>query len=195
MSATTNAQLIETIKAHIARGDDAGRDHYTKAGAYLTQLRSAKGMTATLFRSVVEKKIGVGLRQAQRYMAWSADASKLEEDRAKDRTRKAAKSRDGIPSSAQSATPVKRGDSNVVSFPLSSKPMGDNLEGTRTQRTAAFKNMIGEAQRLASFVDDLSTLEDFAELANAAEQTAKAYSKLAAQLRRQANGKQNVQAS
>ena len=64
-------QLIQTIKAHIAKGDkakDKVEQHYIAAGQHLKTLKGQHGGTWTEWEALLKEKIGIGKSRASELM-------------------------------------------------------------------------------------------------------------------------------
>jgi hypothetical protein len=68
----SEAQLIKTIRAHIAAGDRAAQkssDHYIAAGQHLKTLKANHGGTWTEWEALLRDKVGIGKSRASELMA------------------------------------------------------------------------------------------------------------------------------
>jgi len=107
-SANANqAQLIKTIKAHIAKGDKAREkadQHYIAAGKYLKELKG--DLSQAEFLEIVREKIGIGKSRTYELLA-IADGTKTLADVAASTTKRSQKRVPGCPlRNGQMTTPT-----------------------------------------------------------------------------------------
>ena len=84
-SNANQAQLIRTIKAHIAAGDKAAEkseQHYIAAGQHLHTLKAEHGGTWAEWEKLLKTKVGIGKSRASELMAIADGTKTLEEVRA-----------------------------------------------------------------------------------------------------------------
>src|SRR5262245_19779717 len=76
------AQLVKTIKAHIAKGDqaqDKAQQHYISAGQHLKTLKAQHGGSWAEWEALLKEKIGIGKSRASELMQ-IADGRKTADD-------------------------------------------------------------------------------------------------------------------
>ena len=84
--AANQAQLISTIKAHIARGDKAAEkaeQHYIAAGQHLATLKADHAGTWEEWETLLKSKVGIGKSRASELMAIADGRKTVEGLRAK----------------------------------------------------------------------------------------------------------------
>src|SRR5262249_17356279 len=84
-AATTQAQLISVIKAHIAKGDkytQKGNDHYIAAGQYLAQLKREHAGTWAKWAALLKTKVGISTGRASELMQIADGRKTVEQVRA-----------------------------------------------------------------------------------------------------------------
>ena len=178
-----DSQLIQTIKAHIAKGDkakDKAEQHYIAAGQHLKTLKASHGGSWAEREELLKTKIGIGKSRASELMR-IADGRKTVEQVRADTAERTAKTR------ALQSSPLRSGE-NADDPETSADAMrarfaetdddDPDLEPDHVRARPAFLLRAGAAQQGAFYhglVDD--------EVITAAEEAARAWNKLAASLR------------
>jgi hypothetical protein len=100
------SQLVQTIKAHIAKGDkakDKADQHYIAAGQHLKTLKAQHGGTWAEWEALLKEKIGIGKSRASELMQ-IADGTKTLEGVRADTAERTAKTR------ALQSSPLRSGE-------------------------------------------------------------------------------------
>jgi len=100
------SQLIQTIKAHIAKGDkakDKAEQHYIAAGQHLKTLKASHGGSWAEWEELLKTKIGIGKSRASELMR-IADGRKTVEQVRADTAARTAKTR------ALQSSPLRSGE-------------------------------------------------------------------------------------
>ena len=177
------SQLIQTIKAHIAKGDkakDKAEQHYIAAGQHLKTLKASHGGTWAEWEELLKTKIGIGKSRASELMR-IADGTKTVEQVRADTAERTAKTR------ALQSSPLRSGE-NADDPETSADAMGarfaetdedgPDLEPDHVRARTAFLLRANAAQEDA-FYDGAVDNEVLA----AAEEAAGAWNKVAASIR------------
>jgi len=177
------SQLIQTIKAHIAKGDkakDKAEQHYIAAGQHLKTLKARHGGSWAEWEELLKTKIGIGKSRASELMR-IADGRKTVEQVRADTAARTAKTR------ALQSSPLRSGE-NADDPETSADAMraqsaetddaGPDLEPDHVRVRTAFLLRANAAQQDA-FYDGAVDNEVLA----AAEQAARARNKVAASIR------------
>src|SRR5262245_10551013 len=101
-----DSQLIQTIKAHIAKGDkakDKAEQHYIAAGQHLKTLKAGHGGSWAEWEELLKTKIGIGKSRASELMR-IADGRKTVEQIRADTAGRTAKTR------ALQSSPLRSGE-------------------------------------------------------------------------------------
>jgi len=177
------SQLIQTIKAHIAKGDkakDKAEQHYIAAGQHLKTLKASHGGSWAEWEELLKTKIGIGKSRASELMR-IADGRKTVEQVRADTAERTAKTR------ALQSSPLRSGE-NADDPETSPDAMrarfaetdddGPDLEPDHVRARTAFLLRANAAQEDA-FYDGAVDNEVLA----AAEEAARAWDKVAASIR------------
>ena len=177
------SQLIQTIKAHIAKGDkakDKAEQHYIAAGQHLKTLKARHGGSWAEWEELLKTKIGIGKSRASELMR-IADGRKTVEQVRADTAERTAKTR------ALQSSPLRSGE-NADDPKTSADAMrarfaetdddGPDLEPDHVRARTAFLLRANAAQEDA-FYDGAVDNEVLA----AAEEAARAWNKVAASIR------------
>ena len=177
------SQLIQTIKAHIIKGDkakDKAEQHYIAAGQHLKTLKASHGGSWAEWEELLKTKIGIGKSRASELMR-IADGRKTVEQVRADTAERTAKTR------ALQSSPLRSGE-NADDPETSPDAMrarfaetdddGPDLEPDHVRARTAFLLRANAAQEDA-FYDGAVDNEVLA----AAEEAAGAWNKVAASIR------------
>jgi len=177
-------QLIQTIKAHIAKGDkakDKAEQHYIAAGQHLKTLKASHGGSWAEWEELLKTKIGIGKSRASELMR-IADGRKTVEQVRADTAERTAKTRalqsSPLRSGENADDPETSADAIRARFAETDDDDGPDLERDHVRARTAFLLRANAAQEDA-FYDGAVDNEVLA----AAEEAARAWNKVAASIR------------
>ena len=178
------SQLIQTIKAHIAKGDkakDKAEQHYIAAGQHLKTLKASHGGSWAEWEELLKTKIGIGKSRASELMR-IADGTKTVEQVRADTAERTAKTRalqsSPLRSGENADDPETSADAIRARFAETDDDDGPDLERDHVRARTAFLLRANAAQEDA-FYDGAVDNEVLA----AAEEAARAWNKVAASIR------------
>jgi hypothetical protein len=178
------AQLVKTIKAHIAKGDHASEkaeQHYITAGQHLKTLKATHGGSWAEWEELLKTKVGIGKSRASELMR-IADGRKTVEQVRADTAERTAKTRalqsSPLRSGENADDPETSANAMRARFAETDDDDGPDLELDHVRVRTAFLLRANAAQKDA-FYDGAVDNEVLA----AAEEAARAWDKVAASIR------------